>query len=100
MRFLPYCLAAVVLACSSASASVSSPALQSGVTTIAELGRKMFFDPSLSASGKLACATCHDPQRAYGPPPGKAIALGGPDMARSGTRAVPSLRYLRGSPPF
>jgi cytochrome c peroxidase len=60
----------------------------------------MFFDPSLSASGKLACATCHDPQRAYGPPAGKAIAMGGPDMARSGTRAVPSLRYLRSSPTF
>lgn len=23
------------------------------------LGRKMFFDPSLSASGKQACSSCH-----------------------------------------
>ena len=64
------------------------------------LGRSMFFDPSLSASGKLACSTCHDPKYAYGPPPGKAIAVGGPDMAQPGTRAVPSLRYLHGAPPF
>ena len=35
---------------------------------LADLGRKMFFDPSLSASGKLSCASCHDPKFAYGPP--------------------------------
>jgi cytochrome c peroxidase len=64
------------------------------------LGRLMFFDPSLSASGKLACSTCHDPKYAYGPPPGKAIAVGGSDMAQPGTRAVPSLRYLHGAPSF
>ena len=40
------------------------------------------------------------PRYAYGPPPGKAMALGGPDKAQSGTRAVPSLRYLHGIPPF
>ncbi len=68
--------------------------------TLAQLGRLMFFDPSLSASGKLACGTCHDPKYAYGPPPGKALAVGGKDMAQSGTRAVPSLRYLNGAPPF
>jgi cytochrome c peroxidase len=60
----------------------------------------MFFDPSLSASGKLACGTCHDPKYAYGPPPGKTLALGGPDMRHPGTRAVPSLRYLHGAPQF
>jgi cytochrome c peroxidase len=67
---------------------------------VAALGKQIFFDASLSASGKLACSTCHDPKRAYGPPPGKAIALGGKDMTQSGTRAVPSLRYLRASPAF
>jgi cytochrome c peroxidase len=68
--------------------------------SLALLGRLMFFDPSLSASGKLACGTCHDPKYAYGPPPGKAIAFGGPDMTQPGTRAVPSLRYLHSAPPF
>lgn len=67
---------------------------------LSSLGRKMFFDTSLSASGKLACATCHDPRYAYGPPPGKAIAVGGKDMRQPGTRAVPSLRYLQGAAGF
>ena len=35
---------------------------------LTELGRRMFFDPRLSASGKQACATCHDPAHAFGPP--------------------------------
>jgi cytochrome c peroxidase len=67
---------------------------------LTRLGRLMFFDQGLSASGRLACATCHDPKYAYGPPPGKAIASGGPDMTQPGTRAVPSLRYLQGMPKF
>jgi cytochrome c peroxidase len=67
---------------------------------LSQIGRLMFFDPSLSASGKLACGTCHDPRYAYGPPPGKALAIGGRDMTRPATRAVPSLRYLHAVPKF
>src|SRR5262252_8827881 len=33
-----------------------------------DLGRALFFDRSLSASGQMSCATCHDPAFAYGPP--------------------------------
>src|ERR1700733_9684719 len=29
------------------------------------LGRALFFDASLSASGKMACVTCHDPAHAF-----------------------------------
>lgn len=58
------------------------------------LGRKLFFDPSLSASGKLACASCHDPRFAYGPPNKLPIQLGGSDMKRMGFRNTPSLSYL------
>lgn len=28
----------------------------------AELGKLLFFDPRLSGSGQIACATCHDPE--------------------------------------
>jgi cytochrome c peroxidase len=64
------------------------------------LGRALFFDPSLSASGKMACATCHDPQRAFGPPNALAVQLGGKDMRQPGLRAVPSLDYLQIVPAF
>ncbi len=69
----------------------------SGMT---ELGRKMFFDPNLSASKQLACSTCHDPAFAFGPPNDRATQLGGPAMDRVGTRAVPSLRYQQNAPQF
>jgi cytochrome c peroxidase len=63
-------------------------------STIGALGRKIFFDPSLSASGRRSCATCHSPTHAYGPPNGLAVQLGGPALDRQGARAVPSLRYV------
>jgi len=59
-----------------------------------ELGRRIFFDKSLSASGQVACSTCHDPAHAYGPPNGLAVQLGGPNLDRQGMRSVPSLRYV------
>jgi cytochrome c peroxidase len=30
-----------------------------------ELGKMLYFDPRLSADGKVSCATCHDPQMAW-----------------------------------
>ncbi len=64
------------------------------------LGRVLFADPSLSASGQIACATCHDPQRSFGPPNGLAVQLGGKDLRQPGIRAVPSLKYLQVIPQF
>ena len=61
---------------------------------IAAVGREMFFDPSLSASGRLACAGCHSPTHAYGPADGRAVQLGGVAGNREGARAVMSLRYV------
>jgi cytochrome c peroxidase len=67
---------------------------------LVDIGRKMFADPALSASGQLACSNCHVPKYAYGPAPGNAIPQGGSHMNLPGTRAVPSLRYLQHVPPF
>ncbi len=39
-----------------------------------ELGRRLFFDPRLSVTGAYACASCHDPARAF--TDGRARALG------------------------
>jgi cytochrome c peroxidase len=67
---------------------------------LTEMGRKLFFDPGLSASGTMSCATCHDPRFAYGPPNARSVQLGGVDGKQPGARAVPSLRYLTSLPPF
>lgn len=64
------------------------------------VGEKMFFDKSLSASGQLACASCHDPEHAHASPNGFAVQLGGKHMNRLGTRAVPSLNYTEATPPY
>ena len=65
-----------------------------------DVGRALFFDASLSASGRVACATCHDPRRAFGPPDGSPVQRGGRDGRRFGVRAVPSLTYTQNVPPF
>ena len=64
------------------------------VDQLAELGRKMFFDPSLSASGRQSCSSCHDPAHAYGPPDKKLVPAGGIGLDRTGFRNAPSLTYL------
>ena len=66
----------------------------------AELGKKLFFDKSLSASGSMSCASCHDPRYAYGPPNALAVQLGGAGLDKPGLRAVPSLRYKLVTPAY
>jgi len=92
----PRFIAAALLCCFALRAGSETPApyeQQPDVAQLTALGRAMFFDRSLSASGKVSCATCHDPRHAYGPPPGQAMPAGT-------LRAVPSLRYLQTVPPF
>jgi cytochrome c peroxidase len=70
------------------------------LSAMARLGKEIFFDPSLSASGRLACASCHSPAHAYGPPRDIPAMFGGPGLSRQGVRAVPSLMYLERQPNF
>ena len=70
------------------------------VAAMTSIGRDLFFDKSLSASGTLACASCHDPKRAMGPPNALAVQLGGRDGRQPGLRAAPSLKYAQNIPPF
>ncbi len=80
--------------CPAAGAAVPVCLAKSPSTSqMAGLGKQIFFDRTLSASGKMACATCHDPRYAYGPPSGLAVPPGGPDLRSPDYRAVPSLRY-------
>ena len=73
---------------------------QPSVDEMTAMGRAMFSEPSLSASGRQSCASCHSPQHAYGAPNGLAVQLGGAGMQAVGTRAAPSLRYIQNAPSF
>lgn len=70
------------------------------LSAAARAGRQLFFDPALSASGQMSCATCHDPAHAHGPPNDRAVQLGGPRGSSPGLRAVPSLRYKEFTPGY
>lgn len=61
------------------------------LSAMAQLGRRIFFDRTLSSSHAIACADCHSPQHAFGPPSA---------LPRPGLRAVPSLMYLERQPNF
>ena len=63
------------------------------------LGRKLFFDPSLSASGKWPARPATIPHHAFGPPNALRGAAGRRRHAAAGLRAVPSLKYLQAVPP-
>jgi len=79
---------------------LSRAAMRERAAELQALGARLFRDRSLSASGKLACASCHDPAHGFAPANGLAVQMGGADMRQPGTRAAPSLTYLEATPPF
>jgi cytochrome c peroxidase len=81
-------------------AGISRAEVYRRVADLTALGRRLFNDPALSASGRLACASCHDPAHAFGPAGTEPVALGGTAMQEAGRRAVPSLKYLQAVPHF
>jgi cytochrome c peroxidase len=68
----------------------------------AQVGQKLFFDTNLSASKKMSCATCHDPNNHYAQSTTNTLAvqLGGPNLTSPGVRAVPTLTYKALIPPY
>jgi cytochrome c peroxidase len=64
------------------------------------LGRALFLDTALSASGRMSCASCHDPAHAMGPANSLSVQLGGPQLQDAGNRAAPSLKYSQTSLAF
>jgi cytochrome c peroxidase len=51
------------------------------------LGQKLFFEPRLSGDGTVACATCHDPDRAFTDGRPTSVGIHG----RVGQRNAPSI---------
>jgi cytochrome c peroxidase len=67
---------------------------------ITALGRSLFFDPTLSASKTLSCASCHSPANHFAPTNDLSVQMGGPRLRLAGTRATPSLAYTATTPFF
>ena len=104
-RLLNILLCGLLVAASAAALAAAQKGLPRAVvyrqaSVLSAFGRRLFFDPALSASGQLSCASCHDPAHAYGPPDARAVEPGGKDMRHMGLRAVPSLRYMQATPQF
>src|SRR6202040_3393872 len=71
---------------SALTASVIPPASPLTPATVA-LGEKLFFDSRLSGDGTVACATCHDPARAF--TDGRSVSIG--INGRAGQRNAPTI---------
>src|SRR4051812_47341801 len=74
--------------------STTLPVLADSALTVESLGLKIFFDPSLSASGQMSCASCHDPAHAHAQANALGVQSGGAHIDVPGFRSVPSLRYM------
>jgi cytochrome c peroxidase len=70
------------------------------LSAVAQLGRLLFFDPSLSASGRQSCASCHSPKGGYNPPNALTIQPGGAKLENVGYRPPLSLAYVYRQLPF
>lgn len=72
-------------------------------TSLAWLGQAFFFDTNLSRERTLACATCHDPNRAFTDARDNGVfsaASLGSDGISLGDRQAPSLGYVSLTPSF
>jgi cytochrome c peroxidase len=76
------------------SASTANVPIPAALSPQATLGEKIFKDVSLSASGRQACASCHNPDNAHSPTNALPSQLGGPLLDRQGRRTAPSIDYL------
>ena len=105
VRFLLWAILILGFACSlpvagQAQVETSRAKVFARVHALTLLGKKLFNEQALSGSGKMACASCHVPASAYGPPNDLPVQMGGADLKTPGFRAVPSLTYTQAVPPF
>lgn len=85
-------------ACTSGGGDDAAPSPPAELSAVAALGEKIFDDVSLSASGRVACASCHDSDHAFAGD--TAVPTGGVGLDVQGSRNAPSLKYLTQNPAF
>jgi cytochrome c peroxidase len=96
-------LIALATACSNNKPSAPVELLQDApveLSAVARIGQQAYHDRLLASSGRMSCATCHDPAFFHGPPNADPVQVGGTLMTEFGRRASPSLRYLERQPAF
>jgi Cytochrome c peroxidase len=89
---------AALAGCGGGGAGAPSGTATAKLSDTAQLGKTLFHDPALSASGQQACASCHVEDLAF--QDGNVVSPGGPDMQLSGVRNTPPLMYTSFTPPF
>lgn len=67
---------------------------ESPLSPVASIGAAAFADPTLSASGRQSCASCHAEPTGHAAPNDLSVQLGGPDGNVPGLRNSQTLRYL------
>ena len=79
------------------------PAVPVTADPLIEIGRALFFDTNISEPPGQACATCHNPARAFSDPRTNgadgALSMGA-DGRSLGDRNTPGLTYVGSVPPF
>ena len=100
MRTALSCLALASLLALAACGGSGDGTREAELSREAELGRRIFNDNTLSASGRLACASCHVETAGHAQANALAAQLGGPALDRQGLRSSPSIRYLAFAPAF
>ena len=80
----------------SATANTQTPAPPTPLSVASAL----FAEKALSASGQLACASCHTDENAHADATGTTLPIGGVNMDQQGFRSSPSLLYLASNSAF
>lgn len=62
----------------------------------ATLGRVLFYDPTLSATGTTSCASCHQQQHAFAEPRAVSVGFAGQQVTRNSMSLVNSRYYASG----
>lgn len=78
------------------------PMDEADLTPVERLGKHIFEDKTLSRPAGVACASCHDPARAYQGNNGSSVAAlaRGAQRGALGKRNTPSIMYDSFAPPF
>jgi len=94
-------IVALLAACGGGGSSPTERPAAGRLSAVAALGDQIFSDPTLSLSGRMSCASCHDPAHGHSSASAdEVVPAGGADLTKRGFRKAPSLRYLNLAPAF